>query len=84
MAKDFFKSLEKELQEGITEILTHPFLKRLEDNWFNKKQLVYFAEQYSVYCRYFPRFLAAAAANIPDDHQISSDSFQSLCRFFGA
>jgi pyrroloquinoline-quinone synthase len=67
MAKDFFKTLEKELQEGISEILTHPFLKRMEDGWFDKKQLQYFAEQYSVYCRYFPRFLAAAAANIPDD-----------------
>ncbi len=67
MPKDFFKSLEKELQEGIGEILHHPFLQRLKDAWFGKDQLRYFAEQYSVYCRYFPRFLAAAAANIPDD-----------------
>ncbi len=67
MAKDFFKALETELQEGISVILNHPFLQRLQDGRFNKKQLRYFAEQYSVYCRYFPRLLAAAAANIPDD-----------------
>ena len=67
MEKNFFKHLEKELEEGIQKILTHPFLKRMEDAWLNKKQLQYFAEQYSVYCRYFPRFLAATAANIPDD-----------------
>jgi len=64
---DFFKSLEGELQEGIQKILQHPFLHRLSDGWLNKTQLQYFAEQYSVYCRYFPRFLAAAAGNIPDD-----------------
>ncbi|MFT6706911.1 MAG: hypothetical protein ACJATF_001751, partial [Flavobacteriales bacterium] len=31
MAKNFFTTLEKELQEGINEILTHPFLKRMQD-----------------------------------------------------
>ncbi|MEM1323355.1 MAG: iron-containing redox enzyme family protein [Bacteroidota bacterium] len=64
---EFFRTLESELQEGIKKILHHPFLKRIEDGWLDKNQLRYFAEQYSVYCRYFPRFLAAAAANIPDD-----------------
>lgn len=64
---DFFKSLEAELQESINKILKHPFLKRIEDGWLDKRQLQYFVKQYSVYCRYFPRFLAAAAANIPDD-----------------
>lgn len=64
---DFFKELENELREGIDKILHHPFLKRIDDAWLNQTQLKYFVEQYSVYCRYFPRFLAAAAANIPDD-----------------
>lgn len=64
---DFFKTLEKELREGIDTILHHPFLKKIESSSLSKNQLRYFAEQYSVYCRYFPRFLAAAAANIPDD-----------------
>ncbi|MCB0641164.1 MAG: iron-containing redox enzyme family protein [Phaeodactylibacter sp.] len=66
-ATEFFRNLELELKEGIDKILHHPFVKRIEDGWLNKAQLQYFAKQYSVYCRYFPRFLAAAAANIPDD-----------------
>jgi len=66
-AETFFKNLELELKEGIDQILHHPFIKRVEDGWLNKQQLQFFAEQYSVYCRYFPRFLAAAAANIQDD-----------------
>ena len=64
---DFFKDLEQQLEPRIDKILNHPFLKRLEDGWLDKKQLKYFATQYSVYCQYFPRFLAATAANIPDD-----------------
>ena len=64
---EFFTDLERELREGIDKILHHPFLKRIDDAWLNKEQLKYFVEQYSVYCRYFPRFLSAAAANIPDD-----------------
>ena len=63
----FFKELESDLQEGIDKILTHPFLKRIEDGWLDKTQLQYFAKQYDVYCKHFPRFLAACAANIPDD-----------------
>jgi pyrroloquinoline-quinone synthase len=64
---DYFKKLESELQFGIENILRHPFLKRIEDGWLDREQLQYFAKEYNVYCRYFPRFLAAAAANIPDD-----------------
>lgn len=64
---DFFKSLEKELSPGIDKIINHPFLDLIAEGKLTKKQLQYFAEQYSVYCSYFPRFLAAAAANIPDD-----------------
>ncbi len=64
---EFFTKLETELQESINKILKHPFLRRIHDGWLNKSQLQYFVKQYSVYCRYFPRFLAAAAANITDD-----------------
>ncbi len=64
---DFFQALEAELKEGIDRILTHPFVQRIEKAWLDKKQLQYFAKQYGEYCRHFPRFLAAAAGNIPDD-----------------
>lgn len=64
---DFFKRLEEELADDIRKILEHPFMQRLSEGWLNERQLRYFAEQYHVYCTHFPRFLAAAAANIPDD-----------------
>jgi pyrroloquinoline-quinone synthase len=64
---DFFKQLEAELQPQIDKILMHPFIERIKDGWLNKAQLQYFAMQYGVYCRYFPRFLAASSANVPDD-----------------
>lgn len=64
---DFFTQLEESLRPEIDKILTHPFIKRIEDGWLNEEQLKYFAKQYGVYCRYFPRFLAAAASHIPDD-----------------
>ncbi len=63
----FFRTLEAELEPQIDKILHHPFLNRIKDGWLNKKQVHYFVGQYGIYCRYFPRFLAAAAANIPDD-----------------
>lgn len=63
----FFRDLESELREGIDKIIKHPFIKRIDDAWLNQEQLKYFVEQYYIYCTYFPRFLAAAAANIPDD-----------------
>ena len=63
----FFTELESDLREGIDKILTHPFLKRIEDASLDKIQLQYFAKQYDVYCKHFPRFLAACAANITDD-----------------
>jgi len=64
---DFFQTLEAELQPQIDKILNHAFLNRIKDGWLNQTQLKYFVGQYGVYCRYFPRFLSAAAANIPDD-----------------
>ena len=63
----FIKQLEKELRPDIDKILQHPFLKRIEQGNMSFGQLQYFAGQYAIYCYYFPRFLAALAANIPDD-----------------
>ncbi|MEZ5008587.1 MAG: iron-containing redox enzyme family protein [Chitinophagales bacterium] len=64
---DFFAHLQNELQPKIDQILDHPFLNRLADGSLSKEQLKFFTLQYSIYCAYFPRFLAAAAANVPDD-----------------
>ncbi len=63
----FFKELEKELQPQIEKILNHRFIHRIQDGYLNKKQLQYFALQYSIYIQHFPRFLSACAANILDD-----------------
>lgn len=63
----YLEQLEQELQPQIDKILNHPFVCRIRDSWLSREQLRYFAEQYYVYCRYFPRFLAAAASNVPDD-----------------
>jgi pyrroloquinoline-quinone synthase len=64
---DFFEHLELELQPMIDQILEHPFLDRLAGSELSKEQLKFFTMQYGVYCSFFPRFLAAAAANVPDD-----------------
>lgn len=64
---EFFRQLEQELQEDIQKILHHPFLERIRQGTLTENQLKYFAGQYHIYCEHFPRFLAAAAANIPDD-----------------
>ena len=63
----FFDQLGKELQPQIDKILHHPFVSRIKDGWLNESQLKYFVGQYGIYCDFFPRFLSAAAANIPDD-----------------
>lgn len=64
---DFFQSLEEELQPKINEILNHPFMERIANAALDEDQLKFFGLQYSIYCAYFPRFLAASAANVPDD-----------------
>jgi pyrroloquinoline-quinone synthase len=64
---DFFEHLEVELKPKIAQILNHPFLERIASAELSKEQLRFFTVQYSIYCSYFPRFLAAAAANVPDD-----------------
>ncbi|MEO7175160.1 MAG: iron-containing redox enzyme family protein [Saprospiraceae bacterium] len=64
---DFFSNLQTDLQPGINRILKHPFLERIANAQLNPEQLKYFSGQYSIYCTYFPRFLAACAAAIPDD-----------------
>ncbi|MGB1205800.1 MAG: TenA family transcriptional regulator [Chitinophagales bacterium] len=63
----FFKTLETDLETDIQKILNHPFLERIATASLSLKQLQVFAEQYAIYCFHFPRFLAATAANIPDD-----------------
>ncbi len=64
---DFFEHLEVELKPKIAQILNHPFLERIASGTLTKEQLRFFTLQYSIYCSYFPRFLAAAAASVPDD-----------------
>ena len=64
---DFFKQLEQDLETDIQKILRHPFIERIATASLNLEQLQVFAEQYAIYCYHFPRFLAATAANIPDD-----------------
>jgi pyrroloquinoline quinone (PQQ) biosynthesis protein C len=63
----FFQELEVDLRPGIVKILTHPFLQRLAEASLASSQLREFAVQYNAYCSYFPRYLAAVAANVPDD-----------------
>jgi pyrroloquinoline-quinone synthase len=63
----FFQELQAELQPGIKKILTHPFFQRLAEASLSRLQLREFAQQYHIYCSYFPRYLAAVAANVPDD-----------------
>lgn len=70
--ESFLKDLETELRPKIQEILAHPFLRRLEERTLNLLQLREFALQYNIYTSYFPRFLAAVAANIPDDNTRAS------------
>ncbi len=64
---EFLQKLQGELRAGINEILEHPFLKRIKNAELSKKQLRFFVEQYHIYNSYFPRLLAALAANITDD-----------------
>lgn len=63
----FFQELEDELNMGIQKILNHPFITLIRTASLSRSQLQFFARQYSIYCNYFPRFLAATASNIPDD-----------------
>lgn len=64
---DFFEALQESLQPDIDRILSHRFVKRIADASLSERQLQFFVGQYHWYCEHFPRFLAAAAANIPDD-----------------
>jgi len=67
MSTAYLPKLEVELQVPINKILEHPFLKRIALAQLTYTQLQLFVKEYAHYCAYFPRFLAAAAANIPDD-----------------
>lgn len=67
MARELLKQLELDLLPKINEILDHPVINRIQEGTLNRNQLRLFAVQYGIYCSYFPRFLCACAANIPDD-----------------
>lgn len=62
------KAFESTLKPQIDKILNHRFLERLKEGNISMDNLKVFALQYGIYCSYFPRFLAAAAANVPDDN----------------
>ena len=64
---ELLKQLELELLPKINEILDHPVIMRIKRGELTRNQLRIFAIQYGIYCSYFPRFLCACAANIPDD-----------------
>ena len=64
---EYLIQLEVELKPSIQRILDHPFIVALDNHVLDLEQIKVFALQYGIYCNYFPRFLAACAANIPDD-----------------
>lgn len=64
---DFFEQVEADLRPAIEKVLAHPFMQSLSEASLSLLQLREFALQYNIYCGYFPRFLAAVAANVPDD-----------------
>ncbi len=64
---NYLQALQTEIEPEIQKILQHPFVRRIHDGWLNQRQLQYFAKEYYAYCFSFPRFLAACAANIPND-----------------
>ncbi len=68
MNADFLREMEKDLLVKIDRVLTHPVITKINKGELSKEQLRLFAIQYSIYCGYFPRFLCACAANIPDDN----------------
>ncbi len=67
MMNNVLKQLELELLPKINEILDHSVIQKIQRGELNRNQLRKFAIQYGIYCSYFPRFLCACAANIPDD-----------------
>ena len=67
MPQELLNKLEIELSPKINEILNHPVINSIQKGELTRDQLRKFAIQYSIYCGYFPRFLCACAANIPDD-----------------
>ena len=68
MTVDLLKEMEKDLLVKIEKILNHPVITKIHNGELTKEQLRLLAIQYSIYCGYFPRFLCACAANIPDDN----------------
>jgi pyrroloquinoline-quinone synthase len=61
----FFRELEAELSPLIDGVVEHPFLVALPS--IDQDGLRLFASEYALCNSYFPRCLAAVAANVPDD-----------------
>jgi pyrroloquinoline quinone (PQQ) biosynthesis protein C len=59
--------LESELIMPINHLLNLPVLKAINSGVLNREHLLKFGLEYSSYCEAFPRMLALAASNIPDD-----------------
>ena len=64
---NYLDTIRREVDPLIDELLQHTVIRSIEAGTLTRNELVVFAEQYYVYCSYFPRYLAAVAANTPDD-----------------
>lgn len=67
MKNSRLSEVERKLEEPVSKILSHEAIQLLASGKATATQIRTFAEQYSVYCSWFPRCLAAVAANVPDD-----------------
>jgi pyrroloquinoline quinone (PQQ) biosynthesis protein C len=59
--------LVQELRPIVRQICEHSAINAISDQRVSIAQVGQFAEQYSYYCDAFPRMLALAAGNVPDD-----------------
>lgn len=65
-AEQFFKELNAECQNHIA-VRGHPFLRKFSQGKVPPSGIKKFAEQYYLFSRWFSRYLAALASNIPDE-----------------
>ncbi len=64
-AQDYFERLEEDIR--VHPALHHPFLEKFRQGKLSLDRIRIFARQYYLYSRWFSRYLAAIAANIPDE-----------------
>ncbi|TAK93074.1 iron-containing redox enzyme family protein [Patescibacteria group bacterium] len=62
-----FQQIENAVKHSVDEILQHPFFMRLGKGICTKNELKIFAQQYYLYCEFFPKVLALVASKVPDD-----------------